>query len=105
MAVDKFSISLPTDLLAQIDEVAHAEGVSRSGVIREAAAAYVTARTSAAYEAERARRIDEAVATFDAIAEGWGADERSAIELLRELRGEDLTEPEPAARPGSGSRE
>jgi predicted transcriptional regulator len=100
MAVDKFSISLPTDLLAQVDELARAEGVSRSGVIREATAAYVTARASAAYQAERARRIDEAVDAFDAIAEGWGADERSAIELLRELRGDNVMEPDAAARTG-----
>ena len=105
MAVDKFSISLPADLLAQVDELARAEGVSRSGVIREATAAYVTARASAAYQAERARRIDQAVEAFDAIAEGWGAEERSAVDLLRELRGENVTEPEAAARPGSGRRE
>jgi predicted transcriptional regulator len=89
MAVDKFSISLPADLLVAVDDIAQADGLSRSGVIREATAAYVTARASAAYEAERTRRVGEALEGFDEVAAGWGADDRSSLELLRELRGEE----------------
>ena len=89
MAVDKFSISLPTDLLAEVDAIAEADELSRSAVIREATATYVSARVSAAYEAERSRRVGEALEGFDAVAAKWGADERSSLDLLRELRGED----------------
>jgi predicted transcriptional regulator len=88
MPVDKFSISLPEDLLTEVDQIARADGVSRSAVIREAAAAYVNTRISAAYEAERGRRIDEALKGFDEVAAAWGADERSSLDLLRELRDE-----------------
>lgn len=88
MAVDKFSISLPEDLLTEVDQIARADGVSRSAVIREAAAAYVSTRVSAAHELERSRRIDEALAGFDEVAGAWGADERSSLDLLRELRGD-----------------
>jgi predicted transcriptional regulator len=99
VAVDKFSISLPADLLAEVDDIARDEGLSRSGVIREATASYVTARASAAYEAERTRRVGEALEGFDSVAAGWGADERSSLELLRELRGE---EPAGTHVPGEG---
>ena len=98
MAVDKFSISLPADLLAEVDGIARTDGLSRSGVIREATAAYVTARVSAAYEAERRQRVGEALEGFEAVAAGWGADQRSGLDLLRELRGE-----EPAGKPARGT--
>jgi Arc/MetJ-type ribon-helix-helix transcriptional regulator len=102
MGVDKFSISLPTDLLEQIDEIVRDEGSSRSGVIREAAAAYVAARASETYEAERKQRIDEALEGFDSIAELWGPDDRSGLELLAELRGEGSGTDTPEAGPGRG---
>ncbi|MFU8891606.1 MAG: CopG family ribbon-helix-helix protein [Anaerosomatales bacterium] len=103
MAVDKFSISLPADLLAEVDGIARADGLSRSAVIREATAAYVTARVSAAYEAERSRRVGEAIEGFDAVAARWGIDERSSLDLLREIRGEDgAGEPARTKGPGRG---
>jgi len=34
MAVDKFSISLPEELVASVDEIAAAGGLTRSAVIR-----------------------------------------------------------------------
>ncbi|MBA4370562.1 MAG: hypothetical protein C0418_03165 [Coriobacteriaceae bacterium] len=88
VAVDKFSISLPEDLVAEVDGIARSEGLTRSGVIREATAAYVTARTSATYEAERKARIQSAIDGFDAMAEAWGPDPKSSLEYLRELRGD-----------------
>lgn len=88
MAVEKFSISLPRDLTEELDDLARARGVTRSALIREAAAEYVTSRESAARETERKRRVARSLAGFDAIAASWGAEERSAAELLAEIRGE-----------------
>jgi len=86
MAVDKFSVSLPEELVASVDEIAAAGGLTRSAVIREATAEYVTRRATGEYAAERRRRVDAALAGFDRIAKEWGPDERSATDLLRELR-------------------
>jgi predicted transcriptional regulator len=86
--VDKFSISLPTDLVAELDEIALSEGSTRSAVIREAASEYVAARTSAESERSRKRRVATAMAGFDAIADDWGADSTTSLEYLLEIRGE-----------------
>ncbi len=88
MAVDKFSISLPGDLLGDIDALAKVDGRSRSAVIREAAAAYVASRESARYEQARRERIDHALAGFEEVAARWGEDELTSLGHLRELRGE-----------------
>jgi len=85
MAVDKFSISLPEELVASVDEIAAAGGLTRSAVMREASAEYVTRRATWEYEAERHRRVDAALAGFDRIDKEWGPDERSASDLLSEL--------------------
>ena len=101
VAVDKFSISLPADLVADIDDIARAEGLSRSTVIREAAAHYVVVRKSATYEEERKLSIDRAIAGFDRIAREWGTDERSSLDLLREVREESLGGARQDARKGA----
>jgi predicted transcriptional regulator len=88
MAVDKFSISLPEDLAADLDEIARAEGSTRSAVIREAAAEYVAARRSAAYEDTRRRRVSAAIEGFDRIAADWGDDTSTSLDLLLQVRGE-----------------
>lgn len=97
MAVDKFSVSLPGSLTRDIDEIASSEGLTRSAVIREAAAAYVASRKSADYEQARRERIDEALAGFEEVAAGWGDDRRTSLDYLRELRG-DPDEPQPPRR-------
>lgn len=100
MAVDKFSVSLPGSLTRDIDEIASSEGLTRSAVIREAAAAYVASRKSAEHEQARRDRIDEALAGFEEVSAGWGADERTSLDHLRELRGElDQPPPRKGARP------
>ena len=47
MAVDKITISLPAELVRSIDELSAREGVSRSAIVREASARYVTERAAA----------------------------------------------------------
>ncbi|MDZ4168164.1 MAG: ribbon-helix-helix protein, CopG family [Coriobacteriia bacterium] len=88
MAVEKFSISLPDDLVIDIDELAVSEGLTRSGVIREAAATYVASRKSVQYERLRRERIDSALAGFEQVAASWGQDDQTSLDHLRVLRGE-----------------
>lgn len=89
MAVDKFSISLPEDLASDIEQIAHADGLSRSAVIREAAASYVASRKSAARDRVRRERIDSALASFEEVASSWGEDPLTSLAHLRRLRAED----------------
>ena len=88
MPVEKFSISLPGDLVIEVDAIASAEGLSRSAVIRDATAAYVTRRQSAAGEMARRSQLDEALAGFDAVAQSWGPDSTDSLGYLRLVRGE-----------------
>ncbi len=62
MAVYKVNVSLPPELVAEIDEIAAQRGLSRSGFIAEASARYVTDLKTLAAEEQRKRDIDEAVA-------------------------------------------
>ncbi len=88
MPVGKFSISLPEELVADVDEIASDEGLTRSAVIREAASRYVAARRTAQYERQRRERMDEALRGLEDIAASWGEDDRSGAEYLREIRGD-----------------
>jgi predicted transcriptional regulator len=90
MAVEKLSVSLPGPLVSRIDEFAEQDGISRSALIQEAAAQYVASRDAAVRDASRRADIDGALAGFDEIAESWGADERSGVEYLAEVRGESM---------------
>lgn len=94
MPVEKFSISLPEHLATQIDEIAGAEGLTRSAVIRDATIAYVTRRHAAAGQSARLSRLEEALAGFDSVAQSWGEDETGSLGYLRLIRGEsDISEP------------
>ena len=67
MAVYKVNISLPEDLVSEIDEAANALGLSRSGFIAEASSRYVTDVRE--LTAEERRRKDIQRALFLALAE------------------------------------
>lgn len=87
MAVDKITISLPASLVREIDLLSQSEGVSRSQVVREAAALYVSDR-AAAREAARARAAAERVlAILDELRDRVPADNRPVLDILRESRG------------------
>lgn len=83
----KFTIFLPDDLLAGIDEYAQAIGESRSGVIREASARYLAEGRSAKAAARRKEAVEESIATFEELAKLPSLDGRSSLEILREIRG------------------
>lgn len=89
MGIDKISISLPSDLTAEIDVIAEEDGTSRSGVVREATLAYINKRRSKEAEKKRQDSIQRAIDGFEELAKQWGHDERSSVELLRELRDEE----------------
>lgn len=88
MGVEKVSISLPRELAAQIDEVAQADGVTRSQLIAEAAASYITRRRRVAEEDARRESIDRALIGLDELASRWGDDELPGVVYLHEVRGD-----------------
>lgn len=88
MAVEKFSISLPQDLVSEIDALADADGVTRSGFVREVMSEYVTKRHSDAWLEERRERIGRAIEGMRKMREEWGPDEKTGLEYLHEIREE-----------------
>ena len=65
----KVNISLPDELLEQIDTLAVEMDRSRSGLVQEATAEYVTRVLEERRKAERAARIDRAIESARTIAE------------------------------------
>ena len=84
--VTKLNISMPQELLDEIDAEAGELGLTRSGLIQEASARYiVTARQDR--ETERRRLEIEAAATrMREIGERLGLSGRDAVELVHEAR-------------------
>ena len=83
----KVTVSLPEELLAAIDADAQRGGLTRSGVVQEAAEEYLTRKASAA--SERRRRGMTAVEAMRKMAELPSRDPRPTLEILRELRAND----------------
>jgi hypothetical protein len=82
----RVTISIPEDLLAEIDADASAAGVSRSAVIQEAAARYVVEKRSVDAAEEHRRSVGQALEGFRKIRETPVRDPRPTLELLREIR-------------------
>lgn len=84
---ERITITLPDDLVAELDVIATESGRSRSGVIREASAKYVTENhLETAAAARRAAGI-ETLAYLEALRSLPVADDRRTLDILRELRG------------------
>lgn len=99
--VSKFTISLPEELLAEIDVEAEASGLSRSAVIREASATYLQQRREHDALTERRRRGERAMAIMRDIAQTPARDDRPTLEILREIRSADgLGQPPVTGRSG-----
>ncbi len=64
MAVYKVNVSLPEDLVSEIDEAASELGLSRSGFIAEASSRYITDVKNLSAEEQRKKDIDRAIASF-----------------------------------------
>lgn len=87
MPVDRITVSLPAGLVREIDLISQSDGVSRSQVVREAAALYVGDRASAR-ETERAQvAADRTLAILEELRGRVPADGRPVLDILRESRG------------------
>ena len=84
----RVTISLPDDLLAQLDAVAQDESLTRSDVVREAAAGYLASRASGSEAAQRLKAVEDGIVWLKQIAAQPNDDSRSSLELLREVRRE-----------------
>lgn len=84
----RVTVTLPDDMLDRLDAVAGEEGLTRSDVVREAAAGYLTARVSGEEARTRRAAVDDGVAWLRRIAAEPPLDPRMSLEILREVRGE-----------------
>ena len=80
----KINISIPDELLADVDALAAELERSRSGLVAEATARYVASIHDERTEVERRARIDRAMEDARSIAERFGAFDGTA--LVREDR-------------------
>jgi len=87
--VAKITISIPPDLLVEIDDLAAESGESRSFLMREAASHYLTARRDVDAAAARRRGVDRALELLREIGSMPVLDDRPSLEILRELRDND----------------
>jgi len=65
----KINVSLPDKLLEEVDDLAAALGRSRSGLVQEAAAEYVTRVREELEREQRRQSIDASIAGLRALAE------------------------------------
>ena len=101
----RVTISLPDDLLVQLDGIAESESLTRSDIVREAAGQYLAFRASGTEAARRLEAVDDGIAWLRRIAGPPSSDSRPSLDILREIRGDvgsdvpDATTPaEPGAR-------
>lgn len=87
MPVEKVTVSLPADLMREIDALSHAEGVSRSQVVREATTLYVSDRLAAREAVRKQAAAGQVLAVLDELRARVPDDSRPVLELLRESRG------------------
>ena len=81
----KVTISIPDDLLAEVDALAAELNESRSGLVQEATASYVTAAKTHRFEAARRARIERAIKTARSLAPYIGSfDSAAAIRAERD---------------------
>lgn len=85
--VVRVTVTLPEETLAQLDTIARDEGVTRSDVVREATADYVTRRHSTAEATARHQAVEDGICWLEGVA-ARSAGERgpATLEVLRELR-------------------
>lgn len=86
MASEKLCISMPADLVDQIDFLAEQLGSSRSYIMREAAAKYLASVAAQTEAARRRSSVEQSLETFEAVATAWGDDDRQGQSYLDEVR-------------------
>ena len=84
----RVTITLPEGVLDQLDTIAREEGVTRSEVVREAAAHYLTAHATRTEADARKRAVDDGILWLEGLAmAGSGEPDEDSLVVLRELRG------------------
>jgi len=87
MGTAKFTISMPDELVEEIDDLAQKRGSTRSGVLREATAEYVARRKDDSSRAEREERWRRLEAAMEVIRHAPDAQSVTPVgETLHELR-------------------
>jgi predicted transcriptional regulator len=87
--VAKITISIPTELLGDIDGLAAETGETRSFVLREAASQYLATKRDLDAAAARRRGVARAQEVMREIRSMPVLDDRPSLEILRELREND----------------
>lgn len=86
MAVYKVNVSLPEELVSEVDETALELGLSRSGFIAEAATRYVADVRNLSAEERRRKDLDRARATFKRLGAKLNAEDLHG--MMDQLRGD-----------------
>lgn len=104
----RVTITLPEDVLGRLDTIAREEGLTRSEVLREAAADYLTGRSVLAEATTRNRAVDDGISWLKEIAAARPEKtDDDTLAILHELRGasEAAGNPlEPKERPAARRR-
>lgn len=87
MAVEKITVSLPADLVVEIDRFSSEEGVSRSSIVAEATALWVGRREEAAAAARRREAARSLFELLDSLESVPPLDDTPPLDMLREARG------------------
>ena len=80
----RLNIVIPDDLLSEIDKAATQDNLSRSGLLQEAAKAYLDRRRRERETAERKMRMEKAAAEMDRLAEKFG--KWDGVKIIRHFR-------------------
>jgi predicted transcriptional regulator len=91
--VKKVTVSLPDELLDQLDAEAEALGLSRSGIVQEASAHYLTHTSEERDVEQRRARAARVTAGFAAVQAMPLIDGRPGLDILREMRDTDDSAP------------
>ncbi len=80
----RVNIIMQDDLLEEIDKTATQDNLSRSGLLQEAAKAYLDRRRREREAAERKMRMEKAAAEMDRLAEKFG--KWDGVKIIRHFR-------------------
>lgn len=86
--MSRVTVSLPADVLEQLDQIADADGVTRSDVIREASSHYLADREARKLADARDAAVAKGLRYLEDLAASASDDGASSLRVLHELRGE-----------------
>jgi predicted transcriptional regulator len=101
----RVTVTIPESLLARLDSIAETEGVTRSDVVREAAASYLTERDRRLALMARREAVEEDLRWLEQLATRVPSGTPPSLDLLQEIRADAGGRGEPVARPAPDSDE